>query len=191
MGFDLATLGKELGYQAESIATVKRELVGVAHSLNLIKPEVNGIVGEAVGANLGIKIFNAEHTFFDVKEMIAKSRGEDPADLKARLDKIGGVGIPAQDGGLIGQHKAKIAALEEKTTNARRAADRAQETADAAKRGASRANGGVARLMSGAQRTGVRPATPRADITDISRAAGAINTLENRVNELVRALSST
>ncbi|MFE2290993.1 hypothetical protein, partial [Streptomyces sp. NPDC059452] len=190
MGFDLTTIGKKLGYAEDDIAAVKKELVGVAHSVNLLKPELNGIVAEAVGANFGVKLFNAEHTFFDLKEMQAKARGEDPGDLKARIDKIGGgSSFPAEDGGLIGQHKAKIAALEEKTTNARRAADRAQATADGAKRGASRANSGVARIMSGAGRTGIRPATPQADITEVRQAASAINVLENRVNELVRALS--
>ncbi|MFD4005989.1 hypothetical protein, partial [Streptomyces rubiginosohelvolus] len=190
MGFDLTTLGKQLGYAQEDISAVKAELVGVAHSVNILKPELNGMVTEAVGANFGVKLFNAEHTFFDLKEMQAKARGEDPADLKARIDKIGGgSAFPAEDGGLIGQHKTKIAALEGKAASAQRAADRAQTTADAARRNASLANRSIGSMTSGAQRTGVRPATRQADITEVRHAATAINMLENRVNALVRALS--
>jgi len=38
-------IGKRLGYAEENISTIKTELVTVAHSTNIKKPEINGIVG--------------------------------------------------------------------------------------------------------------------------------------------------
>ncbi|MFJ8588053.1 hypothetical protein ACIRD2_25890 [Streptomyces sp. NPDC093595] len=186
----LVDIGTRLGYAEKNIADIKWELVGVAHSLNLLKPEINGMVLEAVGANVGLKLFNFEHTVFDVKEKLAERKGEASHQLREDITKIMGPRGATAPGGVLGEHKKEIDALENKVKNARRVADLAQQNADAAKRGASRANAGVARLVSGAQRTGVRPATQRADLTSIRQAASAINILENRVNELVRSLSS-
>ncbi|MEV7289800.1 hypothetical protein AB0O01_35500 [Streptomyces sp. NPDC093252] len=58
--------GKRLGYAEENISPIKAELVSVAHSTNIVKPEINGMATEFIVAHFDPKLFNMEKTLFDV-----------------------------------------------------------------------------------------------------------------------------
>ncbi|MGX8906758.1 hypothetical protein ACR820_16270 [Streptomyces netropsis] len=80
------SFGQRIGYAEDKIEKIKSELVYVAHSTNAIKPELNGLVGEAVGAEFGLKLLKWEHTVFDLNEIRAASQGLDPKTLKRRIN---------------------------------------------------------------------------------------------------------
>ncbi|WP_327354622.1 hypothetical protein [Streptomyces sp. NBC_01304] len=59
----------------------KGEVVGAAGV-------ATGASGEVTGASFGLKLFNAEHTFFDAQEMYDKYKRRSPEQLKLRLDEL-------------------------------------------------------------------------------------------------------
>ncbi|MEV7285468.1 hypothetical protein AB0O01_13015 [Streptomyces sp. NPDC093252] len=180
--------GKRLGYAEENISSIKAELVTVAHSTNIVKPEINGMVTEFVAANFGLKLFNMEKTLFDVGEYLDAKKGLDALTLKKRIDKILG-DSGADDGGFIADHERRIKKAQETADQARRIADGADEKAKNAGTLARDAHRKLNTMATGVQREGRAPATSVGSVRELRDAATAINQLENRVNRLVAALA--
>lgn len=176
--------GTRLGYAEENISTIKAELVTVAHSTNVFKPELNGMVAELVGANFGLKLFNMEKTIFDFQEWRDRQQGLASDTLKERIDRIIGPSVTSGGpvAGILGEHDKAIKA-------AQKTADEAKTAARAAGDSARTANSGLDSRVAGVQREGRAATTPVASVRDLRDAGQAINSLENRVNRLVAALS--
>ncbi|QFQ97811.1 hypothetical protein F9278_18050 [Streptomyces phaeolivaceus] len=174
-------IGTRLNYAEENIATIKAELVTVAHSTNITKPEINGIVGEFVGANFGFKIFNMEKTLFDYQEIQDRKVGLLSTQLKDRIDKLLG-DWPADSGGIIADHDKRIKKAQE-------TADRADRSATEGKRIAAGADRKINSMVSGVQREGQARPRPVREVRELRDAATVLNQLEHRVNRLVAALS--
>ncbi|GAA2395864.1 hypothetical protein GCM10010420_21750 [Streptomyces glaucosporus] len=151
----------------------KAEAVGGAAAAVGGSATATGISGEFTGASAGLKLFNAEHTVFDLKEQLDRRRGLLPEQIKASVDRLYPV----------------VARLNTQLPEVRQTARKAHERLD---RIQPRVGAVESSLRSMRSRVGNNVAAGRtanfANLGSFSEAASHINRLENRVNTLIAAL---
>ncbi|MFE1308556.1 hypothetical protein [Streptomyces sp. NPDC058755] len=135
---------------------------------------------EVTGASLGLKLFNAEHTFFDLREMIDRRKGLLPEQIKPVADRAA----------------AAVDRIYPVTVRLNTEFPEVKRTVQAAHERLNRIQPKVSSLESSlrAMRNRVGNSVPGSrtanysNMGSFSEAAAQINRLENRIDRLVSAL---